>query len=768
MTRFAYRFAILFLFLFLIAGTVAQNGVTTNIDTSPDGLEFFVDGVVYGHAISVFWPVGSAHVLSVPPDIQQNPTVSKSQYSFQSWQYPGGLIPGGSTVTITAGPPFTSVKAVYNVQYALTLQYFNCAGSNPCSASGTVYVNGAPYTGNQDIYFAAGSSVQLMAVPNPGFVFVGWVPGPNQAIVGATNTVTMNGPVQVCPQFSVARPVNFATVPPGLMLYADRLKITTPTTEQWGWNTTHTVGALTPQLDASQNWWAFSSWSDGGDVNHAYTVAPVNPPDTLTATFVPAAVVQVLSSPPALPLIVDGRNNWGNYNFVWGMGETHQIEAPAQLTDSKGRVWAFSSWSNGGPRVQTYTVPAPSAAQPLTATYNAMGHISITSPINGLTVQVDGAACATPCDVVRQIGATVKLSAPASLAGSDPNSRLDFDGWPGSGSFSPYWSVTATGDPLNLNLTYHVMNRLITTAAPPDGASWQLQPYSTDGFYNALATVAVSVTAQPGYRFRNFSGDLSGSSPTGSVSMNAPRQIQAVLDRVPYIAPTGVANAAGTTPQSSVAPGSIISIFGASLANNQVTGPTNPMLQAVDCASVQVSGRLLPLFFVSPSQINAQLPDDMSPGTATLTVSCQGLPDVQASFAIARNAPGLFQQPSGGQNFGVATHADGTPVTADAPARFGELLSIYGTGFGPTDHPRPEGFPVPATPPFLLLDTATVQAGGVALSAESAFAAPGSVGMDVIQFRLADGVPAGSNVQVYVTVNGVNSNTVVLPVGGGN
>jgi uncharacterized protein (TIGR03437 family) len=759
MNRFFSRFVIFF--GLLLCMSVAQDGTTVRVHTTPDGLQFYVDGVYHNSPVSMFWPAGSKHVLSVPPDIQQNNI--KTQYTFEGWQWSGGTLPGGETVTISAGAPMTDIAAVYAVEYALSLNYFACDPNVPCNPNGTIYVNGVPYNGSQDIYFAPNSGVQLMAVPNPGFVFAGWLPGASQAISGAFNTVTMTGPVVVYPQFKVARTITMATSPAGLSVYADRTLVTTPTSLEWGWDTLHSVGISSPQQDAARQWWAFSSWSDGGAANHAYQVAETTMPDILTATFVPASVVPLQTSPAGLSLLVDGRGDWVNYNFIWGLGETHHLEAPVQQTDSKGRVWAFSSWSNGGARVQDYTVPVQTAVQAMTATYTPMAHLTISSAMNGLTVKVDGADCGMPCDVVRPLGAVVKLSAPASLAGSD-NWRYDFDGWPGSGSLAPDWAPTLGQDPVSLALTYHVMNKLITAATPPDGASWSVQPSSPDGFYNALATVAVSVTAQPGFRFRNWAGDLSGSSPSASLSMNAPRQVQAMLDRVPYISPAGVANAAAATPQSGVAAGSIVSVFGASLATTQVTGPDSPMVQALDCASVQVAGRLLPLFFVSPTQINMQMPDDLPPGPQTLTVSCTGLPDVQAAFTLVRNGPGLFQQPSGGQNFAVAMHEDGSPVTSDAPAKTGELLSIYGTGFGPADHPRPEGFAVPATPPYHIVDAGSVNAGGVTITPENAFAGPGRVGIDVVQFRLGDGVPTGTNVQIYVTINGQDSNTVVLPV----
>lgn len=760
MNRISYRLT--FILALGIAAALAQSlGTTVRIHTSPDGLQFYVDGVEFSSAVSMNWPVGSKHTLSVPQDLRQNGI--KTQYAFQGWQYSGGAIPGGANVTIAAGPPMTDITALYSVEYALSLNYFVCPAIAPCTPTGTIYVNGSPYSGTQDIYFAPNSQVTLMAVPADGYVFSGWLPGAGQQISGAFNTVTMTGPTTVYPQFIPARRITMATSPAGFSVYADRALVSTPTTLEWGWDTTHSVGAISPQQDRAGQWWAFASWSDGGAANHAYVVSESGAPDTLTATYVQASVVPLRTSPPGLSLTVDGRGDWASYDFVWGQGETHHLEAPQQQTDSKGRVWSFTGWSNGGARVQDYTVPVQSAIQPLVATYQQMAHLTISSALSGVTVKVDGADCGLPCDVVRPIGTVVKLSAPASLPGGD-NWRSDFDGWPGSGSLAPDWSPALGPDPLSLSLTYHVMNRLATSATPPDGASVSAQPFAADGYYPAQSTVALSVTAQPGFKFRNWSGDATGSSPTATVSMNAPRQVQAMLDRVPYIAPTGVANAAGATPQTGVAPGSIVSIFGASLANSQVVGPVSPMLQALDCASVQVAGRLLPLFFVSPTQINLQMPDDLPPGAQNLTVSCQGLPDVQASFTLVRNAPGLFQQVSGGQNFAVVTHEDGSPVTTDSPAKAGELLSLYGTGFGPADHPRPEGFAVPATPPYLLVDSAIVHAGGVDITPDSAFAAPGQIGMDVVQFRIGDGVPTGTNVQLTVTVNGQDSNTVLLPV----
>jgi uncharacterized protein (TIGR03437 family) len=489
-------------------------------------------------------------------------------------------------------------------------------------------------------------------------------------------------------------------------------------------------------------------------------------PDTLTATFVPAATITLVTSPQGLSLAVDGQSNVPPYNFTWGVGETHTLQAPAQQTDSQGRIWAFANWSNGGPATQSFTVPAsaPSTGVRLVATYNPVGHLTVNSPMSGLTVTVDGASCSTPCDIQRPAGTQVRVSAPASVP-LGTGTRADFSGWTGSvPAPAGDWVGILNGDPEVISANYQTMNLFSTAAVPAGSASWSVQPGSPDGYYASQTTVNVSVTAQPGYRFHGWSGDLSGSVPSGAVSMNVPRAVAALFDAVPYIAPTGVQNGAGSTPQPGVAPGSVISIYGSDLASAVATGPNSPLAQTLSGTVVQVANRLLPLFFVSPGQINAELPADLAEGPQTLTVSAQGQPDVHASFTVVRNAPGLFQQAVNGQSLAVALHADGSAVTLDSPAGRGELLTVYGTGFGPTDPVRPVGFAVPQTPPFLLLDAASVLVGDAVLTAENAFAIPGSVAVDAVQFRLGDGAPSATNAPLSVSINGQQSNTVLLPV----
>ena len=60
----------------------------------------------------------------------------------------------------------------------------------------------------------------------------------------------------------------------------------------------------------------------------------------MTAKYIPAGLVNILTQPVGLKIKVDGQYNvLDPYYFAWGIGETHHLEAPAQQTDAQGRVW---------------------------------------------------------------------------------------------------------------------------------------------------------------------------------------------------------------------------------------------------------------------------------------------------------------------------------------------------------------------------------------------------------------------------------------------
>jgi uncharacterized protein (TIGR03437 family) len=74
------------------------------------------------------------------------------------------------------------------------------------------------------------------------------------------------------------------------------------------------------------------------------------------------------------------------------------------------------------------------------------------------------------------------------------------------------------------------------------------------------------------------------------------------------------------------------------------------------------------------------------------------------------------------------------------------------------------GVAVPLLPPYPVLDPVTVQVGASVFTPDNAYAAPGQVGLDIVQFRLDSSVPSGAAAALTLTVNGVVSNSLPLPV----
>jgi uncharacterized protein (TIGR03437 family) len=214
-----------------------------------------------------------------------------------------------------------------------------------------------------------------------------------------------------------------------------------------------------------------------------------------------------------------------------------------------------------------------------------------------------------------------------------------------------------------------------------------------------------------------------------------------------------------------MAPGSVISIYGNSLAPALQVATTNPLPQSLGNVTVTIGNYILPLLFVSPAQINAQLPSELVDGNYTLLVQQTGQPDVSGQLTVSRDAPGVFTQANAQQvPLVLALHQDGTMVTFDAPAIHGETISLYGTGFGPYATTIVDGFFVPATPPVDLSDSVTLNVGALVETPVFAGAAPGMVGMTLVQMKITDDIPSGTTVNLTVTVNAKQSTMVVLPL----
>jgi uncharacterized protein (TIGR03437 family) len=337
-----------------------------------------------------------------------------------------------------------------------------------------------------------------------------------------------------------------------------------------------------------------------------------------------------------------------------------------------------------------------------------------------------------------------------------------FKGWSDSAASSRV--VELSPDRKTYTANYAPQSRLSIAAAPADGAKLAAEPSSPDGFYETGSLVSVTANPALGFRIRTWSGDLTGSSSRTAITIDAPKTAVLLLDRVPEIPPLGVRNAAAAALPGPVASGSLISIMGAHLAPQLLAGPANPLAQTLGSVTVRVGGSFLPLMFVSPEQINAQLVSGLAPGVHTLVLRVGGAPETSLQFEVARNAPGLFGAGGDDRSLGAFFHASGEAVTPDKPAQPGEIVSVFATGLGPYRESPPDGFTVTESSLYSLVDPVEVIAGGQRLTPEYAGRAAVAAGVDVIRFKIPSSTTAAGLLEVRVTVNGRESNPVSLPV----
>lgn len=732
-----------------------------------------------------------------------------------------GIDPSAATISVTADPTLSQLVVNYTVNCLVFIDFYgnnppawpNSCDSNPPLPAGSsipegvVWASGGLlhkcYWNNTAEYVVVPDPITVAVYPSPGWLFQQWGL-PDASLTGPVNTITVGdvsglpGKYIMTPEFVPGERVRFMTAPAGFDVVVDHAptrtiqesgatvfspcaadEMTPPPVEPfpsaipgkcWGdydflIGSTHTVGAPSPQIGIHGDHWVFSSFSGAVNSSGIYTVP--SQPDLVTANFLPAASISWITVPPGLKLTVDGVSTQSGGGY-WGVNSTHSLSAPARQRDASNKVWDFVSWSDGGGATQNYTVPATAlnGGVQLIATFiydaaaSANSLLTVQSSPTGLTVQVNGQPCLAPCTLSEPNGTAVNIAAaPAQTSG--PGTQYLFQSWSDLGA--PAHQVTLNTD-TTVTANYSTQYLLTAAASPAASGTFIVSPLTASGYYNAGSVVTLTEQAASDYRFSQWSGGLSGIAPTGTVTMLGPVAVTGYFQKLADTPGVFVQNAAGQTPLPIVAPGSLISIFGANLAPSVLAGPTDPVAQTLDGVVVTTSGNILPLMFVSPWQINALLPSGLTPGDYDLTVSSLSNPDILTSVTVARNAPGLLTNSVSNQNYALALHQNGSLITPSSAALPGETVTVLGTGFGPFTLPYIDGFPAPQSPQNPLIDPVSVSLGGTVLTPAFAGAAPGFVGLVSVQILIGSTVPTGTTLELTATVNGVSSNTVLLPV----
>lgn len=214
------------------------------------------------------------------------------------------------------------------------------------------------------------------------------------------------------------------------------------------------------------------------------------------------------------------------------------------------------------------------------------------------------------------------------------------------------------------------------------------------------------------------------------------------------------------------APGAWLEIKGSNLAATSRTwkaadfsGSAAPT--ALDGSSVRINGKAAFVSYISPGQLNVQAPDDATLGPVNVVVSNANGDSSPAPLTLAGAVPGLLAPAAfkvSGTQYLAALFQDGTFVgtagfiggIGSRPARPGDVITLYGVGFGPVTPPVAAGTIAPAG--TSLAGNLTVSFGDVPARALFQGLAPGAVGL--YQFNVVvPSVPAG-DVRVSFRLNG--------------
>ena len=210
-----------------------------------------------------------------------------------------------------------------------------------------------------------------------------------------------------------------------------------------------------------------------------------------------------------------------------------------------------------------------------------------------------------------------------------------------------------------------------------------------------------------------------------------------------------------------IAPGAILQIYGSNLAATAVTSSKVPLTTTLGSTSVSIGGNPVPLYYVSPTQINAQAPFELVPGNQyQVIVNVAGALTAPQTISIAPVEPGI----AGYQNGQIiAQHLDGTLVSETSPAQPGTYVIFYLAGLGPTDVPVADGAGSPFNPLAHPVNQPTLTLNGVSQPYQFVGLTPGIVGLYQINFLVPTGTPNG-DIQLVISQSGVPSNPVILPV----
>jgi uncharacterized protein (TIGR03437 family) len=763
--------------------------------------------------------VGSSVPAPLGFSVLANPAAPWLDFS-QNGNAPGAIViqldptnapqlgPGTYQTTLSvACPPFTGCSGNHNIAASLTV-----TAPAPQLSPGTNLIS----------FSATGNSSQTLAQPlnlqnsGGGVVTIqsvtaadSWVkfdpatipPPPVALSAGQTlqvnvfaDTTVLSGPGYYQSTITVTTDAGLAVVPVTVLIAANATMTLSPAGSQF-----NTVAGNAP---SSANGSFFVNVSGSSTVNWKAAILPTSPAATWLTLNTPSGS-STSASPGVVNFLINGAaagltaqpyyatievtapgggltDPVQDYQVVLNVTPVGNIAAPEP--DPQGLI--FISTAPGTLPPQVVTVGSSSAGVSYSAKTDGSSWLSVT-PASGMTSSAVPAQSTVSVNtaglgngvyhgginysiagqvrttnitlIVASVGATPAISGSTGKAtspGCTPTQIIPTQ----TGLVNNFSLPTSWPTPLEITVVDDcgkpvTTGQVVTTFSNGDpplvlpGVGGSAGVYS--GTWTPRATASqVTISAQASAQgFRPASVQI-----TGQVTRNG----------APVLNPGGTLNAFVPVVGAPLAPGMIVQIYGSNLASQVAGSSTIPLNTSLNNTSVIIGGIAAPLYFVSPGQINAQVPFELKSGMSyQVIVSANGALSTPNPIQLAADAPGIAAFASGGI---IAEHGDGTLVTEAAPAAPSEFIVFFVSGMGLTDNPVASGQPSPGVPtlarptdpPKLTLNGANIQVSFAGL-------VPTLVGLYQVNFQVPANTPNG-DLQLVLTQTGGQSNTTVLPV----
>jgi len=235
----------------------------------------------------------------------------------------------------------------------------------------------------------------------------------------------------------------------------------------------------------------------------------------------------------------------------------------------------------------------------------------------------------------------------------------------------------------------------------------------------------------------------------------------------PSIAAGGIVS--GASFQPGIVANSWATIQGSNLASVTDTWANsivNGRLPAtLDGVTVTVGGTAAYLYYVSPSQINFVVPN-IPAGPTQVVVKTPAGTSSTITATVSQFAPAFFPWPNGQpvatrQDFSFAAAAGTFAGAGTVPAKPGDTVILWGTGFGPTTPAAPSGVQLPADQTYSTTSLPSITINNVAATVYGAALAPGFAGLYQVAIQIPSSLADG-NWPVVATIGGVPSPAGVL------